>query len=186
MIQTNSTINASPRFQMLTKDQVERIKRTAFRVLEEVGFKVLHSGVRKMFQSAGAIVKDETVKVPEFIVRGCLSTAPRGWSLYDRQGNRALDVSGRNSYYGTSTASPNTKDALTGEYHKTRVKDLARAAKVADALENIDWVMPMGSAQDVPPMAAELHEFFATVTNTSKPIVFLAYSPRGTELIYDM
>ena len=55
MIQTNSTINASPRFQMLTKDQVERIKRTAFRVLEEVGFKVLHQGVRKMFQSAGAI-----------------------------------------------------------------------------------------------------------------------------------
>jgi len=171
---------------MLTQDQVERIKRAAFRVLEEVGFKVLHVGVRKMLQSAGAMVQGESVKVPEFIVQGCLSTAPKGWSLYDRQGCRALDVSGRNSYYGTSTASPNTKDALTGEYHKTRVEDLARAARVADALENIDWVMPMGSVQDVPAMAAELHEFFATVTNTTKPIVFLAYSPRGTELIYDM
>ncbi len=186
MIQTNTTLKASPQFRMLTEDQVERIKRTAFKVLEEVGFKVLHAGVRKMFKSAGAIVQGELVKVPEFIVQGCLSTAPKGWSLYDRQGRRALDVSGRNSYYGTSTASPNTKDALTGEYHETRVEDLARAAKVADALENIDWVMPMGSAQDVPAMAAELHEFFATVTNTTKPIVFLAYSPRGTELIYDM
>ena len=35
-------------------------------------------------------------------------------------------------------ASPNTKDALTGEYHETRVADLALAAKVADALDNID------------------------------------------------
>ena len=186
MIQTNTTLKASPQFRMLTQDQVERIKRTAFKVLEEVGFKVLHPGVRKMLQKAGAIVQGESVKVPEFIVQGCLSSAPKGWTLYDRQGNRALDVSGRNSYYGTSTASPNTKDALTGEYHETRVEDLARAAKIADALENIDWVMPMGSAQDVPAIAADLHEFFAAVTNTTKPIVFLAYTPRGTELIYDM
>jgi hypothetical protein len=35
-------------------------------------------------------------------------------------------------------ASPNTKDALTGEYHETKVADLALAAKVADALDNID------------------------------------------------
>jgi trimethylamine--corrinoid protein Co-methyltransferase len=171
---------------MLTEDQVERIKRAAFEILDKVGLKVLHEGVREMLKSAGAIVQDESVKVPEFIVQGCLDTAPKGWTIYDRQGNRTMDVSGRNSFYGTSTASPNTKDALTGEYHETRVEDLARAARIADSLENIDWVMPMGSAQDVPAVAAELHEFYATVTNTTKPIVFLAYSPRGTELIYDM
>ena len=178
MIQTNVTTNASPHFRLLTDDQVERIKAAAFEVLEKVGFKVHHLGVRKMFKSAGATVQDEIVKVPEFIVQGCLSTAPKGWTLFDRQGRRAMDVSGRNSYYGTSTASPNTKDALTGEYHETRIEDLARAAHVADALENIDWVMPMGSIQDVPPQAAELHEFSTTVCNTTKPIVFLAYSPR--------
>ena len=150
MIQTNHTLKASPRFRMLTEDQIERITRASFEILEKVGYKVLHSGVRKMLQSAGAVVKGESVKVPEFITRGCLSTAPKGWTLYDRQGVRALDVSGRNSYYGTSTASPNTKDALTGEYHETRAEDLGRAALVADALDNIDWVMPMGSVQDVP------------------------------------
>jgi trimethylamine--corrinoid protein Co-methyltransferase len=186
MIETNITTQATPRFRMLTDDQVDRISRAAFEVLDKVGFKVHHPGVIKMLKSAGARVDGEIVKVPEFIVRHCLASAPQGWTVYDRLGNRALDVSGRKSYYGTSTASPNTKDALTGEYHRTRVEDLARAAKVADALENIDWVMPMGSVQDVPANAADLHEFHATVTNTTKPIVFLAYSPRGTELIYDM
>jgi trimethylamine--corrinoid protein Co-methyltransferase len=186
MIQTNITWKASPRFQMLTEDQIERIKKAAFEIMAGIGFKVLHPDVRDMLKSAGAVVTGERVKVPSFIVQGCLDSAPKGWYLFDRQGRRTMDVSGRNSYYGTATASPNTKDALTGEYHQTRVEDLVRAATIADTLENIDWVMPMGSAQDVPAVAADLHEFHATVTHTSKPIVFLAYSPRGTELIYDM
>lgn len=186
MLQTNATTKGCLSFRVLTDDQIVELKQAAMEILEKVGYKVLHAGARKMFQSAGAVVDGEMVKLPEFIVRQSLATAPKGWTIYDRDGQRALEVEGRKSYYGTSTASPNTKDALTGEYHETRVEDLALAAKVADALDNIDWVMPMGSAQDVPSLAADLHEFFAAVTNTTKPIVFLAYSPRGMELIFEM
>jgi trimethylamine--corrinoid protein Co-methyltransferase len=75
---------------------------------------------------------------------------------------------------------------LSGEIHPTRVADIAIGAKVADALPNIDWVMPMGSVQDVPPTVADLFEFEAVVTNTIKPIVFIGYTPRGVELVYEM
>ncbi len=132
------------------------------------------------------MVNGENVKVPEHVVTGCLQTAPKGWTIYDREGNRAMEIEGRKSYYGTSTASPRTKDALTGEIHPTLVADIATGAKVADALENIDWVMPMGSVQDVPPTVADLHEFEAVVSNTTKPIVFLGYTPRGVELAFEM
>jgi trimethylamine--corrinoid protein Co-methyltransferase len=57
---------------------------------------------------------------------------------------------------------------------------------VADALPNIDWVMPMGSVQDVPPTVADLFEFEAVVTQTTKPIIFLGYTPRGVELVFEM
>jgi trimethylamine--corrinoid protein Co-methyltransferase len=57
---------------------------------------------------------------------------------------------------------------------------------VADALPNIDWVMPMGSSQDVPALAADLYEFEAVVTNTNKPVVFIGYSPEGVESVYEM
>lgn len=186
MIQTNKTIQALPSFRMLTNDQVEELTVAAYEILEKVGIRVLHDGAGQMLARAGARRNGDIFRVPEHLVRDCLARAPKGWAVYDRNGNKALDLRGRNSYYGTSTASPNTKDAITGEYHKTRVKDLERAARIADALDNIDWVMPMGSAQDVPSIAAELHEFTATVTNTTKPIVFLSYSPRGMELVYDM
>ena len=159
MIQTNSIEKGSVSFRILTDDQIMEIKRTAFEVMSKVGFRIHHEGARKMLKQAGALVDDEIVKVPEHIVAECLRTAPKGWTIYDRQGKRAMEVEGRKSYYGTSTASPNTMDALSGEIHPTRVADIAIGAKVADALPNIDWVMPMGSVQDVPPTAADIHEF---------------------------
>lgn len=186
MIQPGSMEKRSVSMKILDADQIWEIKRAAMDVMFHVGFKVLHAGARKMLKQAGAVVKDERVKVPEFVVEQCLHTAPKGWTVFDRQGRRAMEVEGRKSYFGTSTASPNTKDALTGDIHPTRVADIAIAARVADALENIDWVMPMGSAQDVPALAADLHEFEAVVTNTTKPIVFIGYSPRGTELVFEM
>jgi trimethylamine--corrinoid protein Co-methyltransferase len=186
MINSASIEKNSPYLRILTDDQIQEIRRAAFDIMYSVGFKVLHEGARKMLKQAGAIVEGELVRVPEFIVKQCLLTAPKGFTLYDRQGNRALEVQGRKSYYGTSTGSPNTRDARTGEIHPTRVEDIAIGAKVADACENIDWVMPMGSSQDVPSIAADLYEFEAVVTNTTKPIVFIGYSGRGTEMVLEM
>jgi trimethylamine--corrinoid protein Co-methyltransferase len=186
MINSASIEKRSAYLKILSEDQIFEIKRAVFDIMQNVGFKVLHEGARKMLKAAGAVVEDEWVRVPEFIVSECLRIVPKGWTVFDRNGDRCLEVEGRKSYYGTSTASPNTKDALTGEIHPTRVADIAVGAKVADALENIDWVMPMGSSQDVPALAADVHEFEAVVTHTTKPIIFIGYTPRGVEWVFEM
>ncbi len=186
MIQSSFRRSQSVFFQVLSEDAIYEIRRAAFDVLEKTGCKIMHAGARKMLKNAGAIIKDDRVKIPEHIVMESLKTAPKGITMYNREGQRAMEVQGTKSYYGTSTASPFTKDAITGEIHDTRVIDIARGALVADALPNIDWVMPMGSAQDVPAIAADVHEFQAVVTHTVKPMVFIGYSPRGNELVYEM
>ena len=136
MIQSRSIEKRSVSFRILSDDQIEEIKRAAFDVMSKVGYRIHHQGARKMLKQAGAEVKGEVVKVPEYVVRECLRTTPKGWTIYDRAGNRAMEVEGRKSYYGTSTASPNTKDALSGEVRPTSVADIAIGAKVADALTN--------------------------------------------------
>jgi trimethylamine--corrinoid protein Co-methyltransferase len=186
MLQSSRVEKRSVHFRVLSEDQVWEIKQAAFEILEKTGCRVLHAGALDLLRNAGAVVHDDRVKVPRHIVEHCVRTAPKGFTIYDRAGKRALELEGRKSYYGTSTASPNTRDALTGEIHETRVADIARGAKVADALPNIDWVMPMGSSQDVPALAADVYEFQAVVTNTTKPIVFIGYSPRGVEMVYEM
>ena len=186
MIQSSFSQNRSVFFRVLSDDQIWEIKRAAFDILEKTGARILHKEARDMLKKAGAIVKDEVVRIPEYVVQECIRTAPKGLTIFDRNKKRALEVEGRKSYYGTSTASPNTRDAITGEIHETRVEDIARGAMVADALPNIDWVMPMGSSQDVPAFAADLHEFEAVVKNTTKPLVFIGYSKGGFELVYEM
>lgn len=186
MLQSGLRENRSVLFRVLSDDQIWEIKQAAYDILEKTGCHVLHDGALRLLKQAGAVVTDERVRVPRHVVQECIRTAPKGFTIYDRGGERALEVEGRKSYYGTSTASPNTKDALTGEVHETRVADIAMGAKVADALPHIDWVMPMGSSQDVPAQAADVHEFQAVVTNTTKPMVFIGYSPRGVELVYEM
>ncbi len=186
MIQSSFRQNRSIFFRVLSDDQVWEIRRAALDILQKTGCKVFHQGARKLLEQAGAWVREDTVKVPEFIVREAVSKAPQGLVLYDRDGQRALEVEGTKSYYGTSTASPRTRDAFTGEIRDTRVADIAQGALVADALPNIEWVMPMGSSQDVPALAADLYEFEAVVSHTRKPMVFIGYSTRGQELVYEM
>lgn len=186
MLQSSFLENRSVFFRVLSNDQVWEIQQAAFDMLEKTGCRVMHEGALRLLKQAGAIVKGERVWVPRHIVEECIRTAPKGFTIYDRDSNRALEVEGRKSYYGTSTASPNTRDALSGEIRETRVADIALGAKVADALPDIDWVMPMGSSQDVHPLAADVYEFEAVVTNTTKPVVFIGYSPRGVELVYEM
>ncbi len=186
MINPGASEHTAPSLRVLNEDQIYEIRRGAFDIMQQTGFKVLHDGARQMLKKAGAWVREETVRVPEHIVQECLRTAPRGFTIFDRDGNRAMEVEGRKSYFGTSPASPNTKDARTGEIHETRIEDIAIGARVADACANIDWVMPFGSSQDTPSHAADLFEFEAVVTNTSKPVVFIGYTPQSLEMVYEM
>ena len=186
MINTSSTEHGTNVFKMFTEDQIQEIFYATFDVMRTVGFKILHGDARKMLKKAGAIVKDDSVKVPEHIVRECLRQAPKGWTIFDRTGKRAMEVTGRKSYFGTSTAAPNTMDAYTGEVRETLLDDIGNGAKIADALSNIDFVMPFGSSQDVPGDACDIFEFPVVVSNTTKPIVFIGYSGRGVELVYEM
>lgn len=186
MIQSSNIQSRSVGMKILTEDQIWEIRQAAFDIIEKVGFKCRHKEVHKMMKQAGAWVKDSTIRIPRHIVKECLVTTPTGWTIYDRNGRRAMEVEGEKSHYGTSTASPFTRDAFTGEIRKTSIRDIELGAKVADSLNGIDFVMPMGSAQDVPGDAAEVHEFPALVSNTTKPAVFIGYTALGCEYVYEM
>ena len=65
-------------------------------------------------------------------------------------------------------------------------QDAAHAARVCDALPNIDYVMSLGSISDVPQDKADVHEFDAMVRETTKPIMSWSFSLRSLEIIHEM
>ena len=97
MIQSSFVENRSAFFRVLSDDQVWEIKQAAFDVLEKTGCNVLHEGAVELLKQAGAIVKDDgqscwRAKVPRHIVEECIRSAPKGFTIYDRDGNRAMEV----------------------------------------------------------------------------------------------
>ncbi len=187
MTVTNSErISSSVTMKVVTENQLDDIYEAALTVLEKTGFKMSHTLAVALCKAAGCKIEGDRVRVPRQVVEQCLRLAPKGFMVYDRLGNPALDLTGRNSYYGCSTGSPQTLDAVTGEIRETSFHDLEMGALVCDALPNIDWVMPFGTSQDTPRHASFLYDFEACVTNTTLPVMFLSEGTKDTLFIQQM
>ena len=64
-----------------------------------------------------------------------------------------------------------TYDLETGEHRPSALADVARAARLCDALPNIDFVMSCAHPNDIEPQRSYLESFRAMVSNTTKPMV---------------
>jgi trimethylamine--corrinoid protein Co-methyltransferase len=185
-ITSSERISSSVFMKMVTENQLDHIYDAALTVLEKTGFKMSHARAVAACKAAGCKIEDDRVRVPRQVVEQCLSLAPKGFMVYDRLGNPALDLRGRNSYYGCATGSPQTLDAATGEIRAATFRDLEIGALVSDALPNIDWVMPFGTTQDTPRHASFLYDFEACVSNTTLPLMFLSEGAEDTLYIQQM
>jgi trimethylamine--corrinoid protein Co-methyltransferase len=175
-----------PKFSVLTDSQIERILEGAFEICQIIGQKVYSEKALKIFKNAGCTVNENNVKIPKDIIVEALSTIPDGFKLYSRNGEYFLDIHGRNSYFGTGVTTPNILDIYSGERRPFVVKDIELSAKVADTLENIDFVMPLGYVADVKPEIADVYHFIYTLKNTNKPIPFICYDKFGVEAIVEI
>ncbi|THB76794.1 MAG: hypothetical protein D3926_16820 [Desulfobacteraceae bacterium] len=178
--------HTAPFLTTVNDDQIHEIIQAAFLILEQTGCTVDHDGALGLLASAGARIDGNRVCVPRHVIESALQQAPKGFVMFNRNGDPAMDLTGRKSYFGSSTASPNQRHAYDHTRKPTTIEDIGWGAKVADALENIDFAMPFGSAQDVPAQSGDLFEFETAVQNTIKPIFFCGYSSKGVEFIIEM
>ncbi len=176
-MRTNYQINSGVRFQMLSQDQLGELFDGVLHVLETIGLDVHHEEARDILSDAGARVEGERVRIPPYVVKRCLSTAPRSFTIYARDGNPAHDIHigpGR-AHFGPGPTPPNFTDVETLE-RRLYVKDDARiVATICDALPNIDFCESLGTVSDVHPELAASYEFATMFPNTSKPIVAWSY-----------
>ncbi len=168
----------------LSEDQLEEIHLATLDVLERIGVEVYEEEALQLLKEAGALVSKSRVRFPPGLVKQALMTVSPRVTINDREGNRAMDLENRRIYYGTGSDTPNTIDIDSGERRKTVKQDVVNAVRVADAMENIDFVMSMALASDVPEQSSDVHHFEAMVKNTSKPILYTAHDKKGLESIF--
>jgi len=170
----------------LKPEQIDQLHLATLDILEDVGVKTCEPEALELLSGAGARVTGDLVRIPTWLVQQALSTAPCKIAIYDRGGRQALTLEKGNIYYGTGSDTPYIIDIETGQRRRSVKQDTIKATRIADALENIDFIMSMAKASDVPDSRTDRHHFEVMTLNSAKPIIFDAHDREGLSDIIKM
>ncbi|HHP7234863.1 MAG TPA: trimethylamine methyltransferase family protein [Desulfobacterales bacterium] len=172
---TAELANFQPKLSYLSDADKKSIHQAVLNILSDIGMKILHDEARALLQAAGcAATEAGMIKIPPALVEAALESAPSNISVYDRGGNPAMELGDRRAYFGTGSDLIYALDSESGQRHQCRLEDVERAARVADAMANIDFIMSFAHPFEQPADKAYLLSFQAMAANSTKPIVCTA------------
>jgi trimethylamine--corrinoid protein Co-methyltransferase len=163
-----------PRLTYLSESQARRIHETSLQILDRTGAIIDLPGAVELLARAGCRVEGgKRVHIPPARVEWALKTAPRRIVLSDREGQRALSLEPGNVYFGPGSDCLFLLDHRDGRRRPATLSDVEEAARLADALPNIDFLMSAVLPSDVPPERANQLQMRAMLTESTKPILFV-------------
>jgi trimethylamine--corrinoid protein Co-methyltransferase len=89
-------------------------------------------------------------------------------------------------YFGTGSDCPSLVDPYTDDVRKYTFEDVYNAARISDALPNIDFHMSLGLTSGVLPQTYDRPQLLAMLKGTSKPLVITAVDREGLADQYHM
>jgi trimethylamine--corrinoid protein Co-methyltransferase len=171
----------------LTGKQLDQLHAASLRILEATGARFFSQEALALFRKAGASVSDgNLVRIPPALVEKALASAPRRLTVYDRGGRPALQLGGGECWFGTGSDCQHIYDLGTGQRRAAVLRDVEDAARLVDALPNLDFLMSMFLPSDVPPERYEGLQMKALLEGSRKPIVFCGLSGDSTRQAVEM
>ena len=137
---------------IFSEDRVEDIHLMAFRVLEELGIKMLLPEARRIYESAGGLVDEETemVRIGREMVEASLTATPRSTRL------RAINPSMEHLFepgamlFKSGAGCPNVTDMTRGR-RPGSLADFEETLKLQQSFEVIHLLGLSAEPQDIPP-----------------------------------
>lgn len=176
MIETHGARMSSAHYARLGPQECEKIHLASLEILERTGIDVHDERARSILVDGGAKAEGGAsvrVRIPPYMVEQALATAPKQIILYDRLGKVAMRAGGYNSYFGGGSDCLNVLDHRTGQRRPGQLKDVEEAARLMDALPEIDFVMSAFLPADRDPRIYDRYQMEVMLNHTTKPIVFV-------------
>jgi trimethylamine--corrinoid protein Co-methyltransferase len=151
MVSYHPIHNRLPHPEVFSTDQVASIHDTAFRVLEELGIRVLHDEGRRLFREAGAQVDDDSqmVRIDRGLVAQALKTAPPRFTVAGGGPGRDVPIGGDSLFFAAGAGCPNITDIERGRRPGT-LADFIETVKLQHSFDILPKLAPAIEAQDVP------------------------------------
>ena len=163
-----------PKLSMLSRADCLQIHHASCEILRKAGVHVFSERGLELLRAAGAMVVDESARIPPSLVEWALAAAPDSFNLYKRGTDEvALKLDGQAVYFGPGSDTLRYLDPRTGSRRDFQLADVADCMRVCDALPEIGFVMSVGIPRDVPDELYFRHQFATMLRYTTKPIVFV-------------
>ncbi|WP_291319693.1 trimethylamine methyltransferase family protein [Desulfonatronospira sp.] len=188
MPKINQTIQTTPKFRVLSENQIEMIYSAALDVIQRTGARFHHDEALELFKNREAVVSDgNLVRVPISLVEKAIKCHPRKINLTGRTEKYKIKLEKDVVNFGTGSDLPFTYDRETGERRRTNYNDVVNAARIVDFLPNLDFFMSHGIVQDVPnPQVYDRHQFMAMLKGCTKPMVLTSVDGDGLKDLWKM
>ena len=186
-MRVNYRTNVTPRLRVLSEDQIEQIVNEAMGVLQQTGTRVYEEEALSLLRGAGCVIEGENlVHIPAWLIEASIQSAPSRALLGGRDREKRIALEKNCIYFGTGSDCPFLTDPFTSERRRYAKEDIYRAAKITEALPQIDFQMSLGLTSDVPVGTYDRHQLLAMLRGTTKPLVVTAVDREGLADQFEM
>ena len=175
-------------FQLLSKEQKERIHLASLKILEEVGVLIQSDAALKLVAGAGADVdaKKNIARIPQHLVNEALVKAPSTITMFSRDGKHNLVLEGNRVHFDPGSSTYYLLDSETLEIRRPISKELADMVRLVDGLEHIQAQSTALVVSDVPSTVVDRYRLFIVLKNSPKTIVTGSFGAGGLLDMKDM
>ncbi|QBF33321.1 trimethylamine methyltransferase family protein [Thalassococcus sp. S3] len=159
-------------YKPLTEAGVQRIHTAALDALEEIGLADAPPSGVEILTAAGAEHGDDgRIRFPRALVEDMLSVAARDITLYARDPQFDLHLSGNKVHFGTAGAAVHIVDLENNDYRDSTAQDLFDAARLVQNLDNVHFFQRAMVCRDVlDNFDMDVNTLYASCSGTTKHV----------------
>jgi trimethylamine--corrinoid protein Co-methyltransferase len=173
--------------QVLTQPDLEAVHCATLRLLEEVGIELQRDAtLRTLARQHGVRVAGSRVHLSAALVERAISEAPGQLTLFARNPAYDLRLGTSQVCYTNAFGATFVCDSERRSYRKATLDDVIDYVRLADALENVHYVLTPYVPQDVTPAVAEVHAAAQQFNYTQKHVAVGVPTAEFLDAIWEM
>lgn len=173
-----------PTLNVLSDELIARILAEAKRIMAEVGMDIRGARLRQRLLDHGlpTDASGQRVLFPQDVVDRAIATAPKSFTLYDRDGRPHAEIGGYNVHFVPGSSGLKIMDHRSGETRLADSTDFVEYARLCDGLQHIAYLATAFSTNaDIESQVSDAWRLYMVLTNSKKPVVSGAFGEHGVK-----
>jgi trimethylamine--corrinoid protein Co-methyltransferase len=178
-----------PTLNVISPELCARVIAEAKRIMAETGTDVRGAEMRRRLLERGLKTTADGSRIlfPPETVERAIATAPKSFTLYNRDGAPHAELGGNNVHYVPGSSGLKILDHRTGETRLSNSTDFVEYARLCDGLEHIAYLATAFSTnKDIESQVSDAWRLYMLLTTSKKPMVSGAFTEHGVPRMRDM